>query len=180
MDNSPFARLSAELRNKIYEFVLVEIKPRVELHQFPSSNNLTKTCRQIRRESSLIFWSSNHFLEYDARDWDLIRIRAHPRCARTALLLNSLGKEVASCIKCLTLVLDVGILYKFHGLESGGKKLGEARAAERRETRVVKATDWGAHLQVQPILHALLDLGFKLRVVKGLAFDVWDVIMVEE
>lgn len=65
MDNSPFSRLSAELRNKIYIFTLVEEDP-IELaapsSDFKIRTALARTCRQLRQESLSLFYASNDFI----------------------------------------------------------------------------------------------------------------------
>lgn len=69
MDQSPFGKLAPELRNRIYELVLVEpdgiiIKSR--RHRRPSvtpavSCSLAAVCRQTRQECLPIFWGANRF-----------------------------------------------------------------------------------------------------------------------
>ncbi|KAK5131409.1 hypothetical protein LTR08_000945 [Meristemomyces frigidus] len=73
MENSPFGGLSAELRNKIWELVLVDDKE-FEIHRgkyaYSSSDHvleqrhllaLTATCKQIHHESTPMFYSLNAF-----------------------------------------------------------------------------------------------------------------------
>ncbi|KAF2723611.1 hypothetical protein K431DRAFT_301517 [Polychaeton citri CBS 116435] len=80
MDNSPFDRLSGELRNLIYEYALDAQDPivipspsRRRAHfpshiidiggtqAFPQSPPLAQTCRRIRNESLSIFFAANVF-----------------------------------------------------------------------------------------------------------------------
>lgn len=77
MDKSPLNKLSAELRNQIYEFALQKFDPiEIEIiaaapHSRRSSVHsnqdtracmaLTKTCKQIHKESTGIFYSVNTF-----------------------------------------------------------------------------------------------------------------------
>ena len=66
----PFVRLTPELRNRLYEMILV--KPEVidftdsgdhtELRTAVQHPALTRTCRQIRTESLAIFYELNTFL----------------------------------------------------------------------------------------------------------------------
>ena len=78
MDDSPFAKLPGELRTAIYELVLTRRDPitlscqrcsrgtkhqrRTHLHPLSTTLCLTQTCRQVRHESKLIFFSGNAFV----------------------------------------------------------------------------------------------------------------------
>lgn len=68
MDQSPFIRLPPELRDDIYEMVLVQDHP-IGISQPPDSKTsrvsfaaLLQTCHQIRNEAIAIFYSSNSFV----------------------------------------------------------------------------------------------------------------------
>lgn len=66
MDFSPFARLSPELRNKIYEHVFCSSNRfRVSLGPASGPNNaqspLTRTCRQMRQESLHMYLANTRF-----------------------------------------------------------------------------------------------------------------------
>ncbi|KAI7162190.1 hypothetical protein KC316_g11389 [Hortaea werneckii] len=77
METSPFARLSAELRNKIYSYALynpdgvwlehpsddLKLKPgwKLRIHASGNPTALAMTCRQIHAESGLLFYSINKF-----------------------------------------------------------------------------------------------------------------------
>ncbi|KAK5743940.1 hypothetical protein LTR17_002278 [Elasticomyces elasticus] len=77
MDNSPLSRIPAELRNRIYELVLLQPKP-ITLTNLPKLNAmepytcapylafqhptaLTMTCVAIHREASKLFYAINTF-----------------------------------------------------------------------------------------------------------------------
>lgn len=68
MENSPLARLPAELRTSIYETALVQEKPislskrPISKSEIPSFAALLQTCRQIRTEATAVFYSSKSFL----------------------------------------------------------------------------------------------------------------------
>lgn len=64
MDDSPLPRLPAELRNRIYELVLVEGTVEVFRHirKIWKSPALLHTSRQIRAEASSIYFGGNSFL----------------------------------------------------------------------------------------------------------------------
>ncbi|KAK4550303.1 hypothetical protein LTR36_003270 [Oleoguttula mirabilis] len=74
MDNSPLAKLPAELRNTIYEFAFYREAPiRIEMHGTPPTLRrcpnsadpdkhllaLPATCNEVRHESLLVFYASN-------------------------------------------------------------------------------------------------------------------------
>ena len=82
MDASPLGRLPAELRNRIYELVLIfptfiEIEPSSQhaerpkapelLGSNPNTFALVKTCKQVHSESSAIIYADNTF---DFSDWE--------------------------------------------------------------------------------------------------------------
>lgn len=63
MDASPFARLSPELRNLIYEFAFTasDNLKAVTLQNDRIQHGITKTCRQIRRETLTMYYSMTRF-----------------------------------------------------------------------------------------------------------------------
>ncbi|KAK5114558.1 hypothetical protein LTR85_010135 [Meristemomyces frigidus] len=106
MDNSPFARLPPELRNRIFDLALTRSNGcRIELDQMQNYNQLTRTCRQIRAETHAVFYSQNDFLvgsDYDNK-W-VCKFRE---------LLRLLGAEIVGRIKVLHIwdsCLLVGVL----------------------------------------------------------------------
>lgn len=61
MERSPLASLSPELRNHIYELSLYERRPVAISPEFSSEASLLRTCKQIREEAQLLFYSINDF-----------------------------------------------------------------------------------------------------------------------
>ncbi|TKA22826.1 hypothetical protein B0A50_07726 [Salinomyces thailandicus] len=57
MDASPLARLSGELRNHIYAFVLNNDGYAIKLQAGGTQHALTKTCRQVRHETLPMYYS---------------------------------------------------------------------------------------------------------------------------
>ncbi|CAK1366565.1 unnamed protein product [Cercospora beticola] len=68
MDKSPLGRLSAELRNEIYQLLVLADKPLAvcKNHSTPESSAtqppITRVCRQIREESLGMFYHGNIFI----------------------------------------------------------------------------------------------------------------------
>lgn len=56
MDHSPLGRLSAELRNMIYNYV--SIGHVAKLDKFKTDGALVQTCSEIRREARLLFFAT--------------------------------------------------------------------------------------------------------------------------
>lgn len=73
---SPFLNLPAELRNWIYEALLLEPEPitvaRPPLFKDWTAHPLLHTCRQIRNEGSQIYFSSNIFVPYRVAEIDFM------------------------------------------------------------------------------------------------------------
>ncbi|KAK4501803.1 hypothetical protein PRZ48_007612 [Zasmidium cellare] len=62
MDHSPLGKLSAELRNKIYAYVLPSDKPIPVIETSDGIQApLTRVCKQLREECLLFFYASNTF-----------------------------------------------------------------------------------------------------------------------
>ncbi|KAF2480888.1 hypothetical protein BDY17DRAFT_201991 [Neohortaea acidophila] len=63
MDNSPFARLSPELRNMIWKLAVTQNRPiSLDCYENPEPP-ITRVCEQIRQESIGLFYGGNIFLE---------------------------------------------------------------------------------------------------------------------
>ena len=58
MDDSPLNNLSAELRNRIYNFTIQATHP-AELYD--GDLNISRTCKQIRQESLMLYYSTTQF-----------------------------------------------------------------------------------------------------------------------
>lgn len=96
MENSPFARLSPELRNRIWELSIKDFGPRygvtidiVNMHKF---NGLTRTCRQTRAESRAMFYANNDFFVHVWNETDV---------ASVCRILQEIGPEALSCLQRL-------------------------------------------------------------------------------
>lgn len=61
MDKSILGRLSPELRNRIYELALFEQRPVSVSKNSWIEPALLRTCKQIREEAELLFYSTNDF-----------------------------------------------------------------------------------------------------------------------
>ncbi|KAK4539650.1 hypothetical protein LTR36_010476 [Oleoguttula mirabilis] len=107
MDKSPFAHLSAELRNRIYELALHDTYPDgIDLVWLDKHNALTRTCRQMRAESHIMFYHLNDFsVTVIGYRWDSRHQGYIPRgfMKRVAALLELLGPGILSSMKRLAL-----------------------------------------------------------------------------
>ncbi|KAK5684036.1 hypothetical protein LTS10_003900 [Elasticomyces elasticus] len=117
MDDSPFARLSPELRNAIYEAAF-NTEYAITLQDNAIQHGITRTCRQLRRETLHMYYS-------------LARFNAHLDDGPTAPLARWL--EVLGRDNCLLLrevnVWDMHMLNAtVHGLESTEKLLQSTTA----------------------------------------------------
>ena len=65
MENSPFRRLTRDVRDKIFEFALRHHSDIQEFNRHKYSSP-TRVCRQIRAEANPIFYSQNDFVH----KWD--------------------------------------------------------------------------------------------------------------
>lgn len=101
MDNSPLGRLSAELRNRIYQYTL-KIEPVCgrpwdrDVYLYPGNRDIlypiTRVCRQLRRETLAMYLSTTSF--------DTIYLDSDGHLVRW---LKALGPVSCSNIKCLRL-----------------------------------------------------------------------------
>ncbi|KAK5703961.1 hypothetical protein LTR97_002974 [Elasticomyces elasticus] len=117
MDDSPFARLSPELRNAIYEAAF-DTEFAITLQDNAIQHGITRTCRQLRRETLHMYYS-------------LARFNAHLDDGPTTPLARWL--EVLGRNNCLLLrevnVWDMHMLNAtLHGLESTQKLLQSTTA----------------------------------------------------
>ncbi|KAK5122037.1 hypothetical protein LTR85_004283 [Meristemomyces frigidus] len=89
MENSPLARLAPELRNRIYELVF-EGENVVSMDTAKNLNHpLTMTCRQVRDESLLMYYSATRFRFFGRSS------------GRLRKWLRALGREACASIKAL-------------------------------------------------------------------------------
>lgn len=172
MDNSPFGRLSAELRNRIYELVLVH-KSVIPLENSFRANNLARTCHQMRCETTVMFWASNRFLiclysrrynfDLDANHAQNISIAV--KVGRFPILL---GKDIVSSIMSLHIIPVAKVnRLEIYGAQDGKVNLSDTRSSWDNEVTDVTSADlWVS--EHRPIVQALLDLGLEVREIRGL------------
>ena len=178
MDHSPLGRLSAELRNKISQLVLVHDQP-LNLADAPQNNSLTKTCRQMRHEISAMFWGSNDFFyELTVRPrWagGYNSVVDHDGNQRSVRPLRILGSEMLSCMQCLTVTIRgyPGLELRIYGLKTGKARLEKVRNDVPRDK--YRKLDM-ERLPLGFVLQALIDIGLNLL---SRAFPNHEVVMVE-
>ena len=176
MDNSHFGRLSAELRNKIYELALTR-NTWIFLEDISSANQLTKTCRQMRREAAIMFWASNRFwtrlswldnpsfdFDFDTHGW-MTNVRPAEKVGR---LLSLLGMDKVSSIKRLDITPASGISQlEIYGAQDDKVNLSQTRSSwDNVVTDVLSVDLWVS--EYRPIVKALLDMGLEVRETRGL------------
>ena len=159
MDNSPLGGLSAELRNMISEFALIDTKP-INLRHVHNSNGLTQTCRQMRREAHIMFWASNTF------DYYLEYFSAAKGPERA---LAALGIDTLSQIKSMTFRSLHGasgghhLRMNVYGFESGkiekAKAKGQHFGSWAKLPEGWRSSGWG----FDPVIEIFKNMGFSLR-----------------
>ena len=148
MDKSPLSRLSPELRNNIYERALFERRPVSISKNFWTEPALLRTCKQIREEAELLFYSMNNFTcvtnVYDD----------HALCL--AQWLGNGPKLKLALIKSLTLSIEVpgsGENWRFgdqktlhqENYEALTKALHRSTFGRRRTEQVLRCSVNGKH-----------------------------------
>ncbi|KAF7191047.1 hypothetical protein HII31_07562 [Pseudocercospora fuligena] len=104
MDQSPFFRLSPELRNLVYEYALTQSDgPADLLEQQPG---LTMTCRKIRQECLLLHYSLNIF-ELEAPN---NTSQALVNCLRSSILHTSIGAAKVRSMPKLNVIYHLSSL----------------------------------------------------------------------
>lgn len=150
MDKSPLARLPPELRNRIYEFAFTlplaknyrSLSDHIKEH-----NGLTRTCRQLRSESRLLFFRLNHF-------WVCICLNADYEDGRR--VLKALGAYVVSRIGSVRSCSGVTITPNVRGVQcSELKRMNAARTPENR------------------LLEVYAELGLEVREMRPGRWTVW-------
>lgn len=140
MDQSPFNKLSAELRNCIYDEVLAsEKRSVVDINTKQAAQPaITRVCRQMRDETLLLFYSSGTFYAHLILDWK----RSY---SKYAVALNEwLLDTSAAChqsVPCLALTLQTGqspMWWLEHDLRLLGKMLRHAGYQSHRLRTIVK------------------------------------------
>lgn len=95
MESSPFAKLSPELRNEIYELALRSNRTTLELRDMKNYNGLTQTCRQIRTECQAMLYALNNFAF----------TTSNRRLAKFCAFLEALGPTVIPQLRSLRLLI---------------------------------------------------------------------------
>ena len=99
-----FLKLSAELRNKIYELVLIAEEPiridRMNMLQFGRGPALFEVSKQVRIEALSIFYGGNEFCFSMNKHIDQTRFQS---TSEPKAWIRRLGPEKAGLIKSLTL-----------------------------------------------------------------------------
>ena len=95
MDKSPFAKLSPELRNQVYELVLQSNRATLELRDMKTYNGLTQTCRQIRAESQPMLYAQNKFAF----------TTSNTQLAKFCAFLEAVGPAIIPQIRSLRLLI---------------------------------------------------------------------------
>ncbi|KAF2168602.1 hypothetical protein M409DRAFT_21348 [Zasmidium cellare ATCC 36951] len=93
--SSPPLKLSAELRNLVYEYALTKT---AAVDFTASAPPLTRTCRQLREESLLLYYSLNDFVLRVPRDQCPVYVE---RFAASHFSATLLGREILATIKHL-------------------------------------------------------------------------------
>ncbi|KAK4898469.1 hypothetical protein LTR27_004066 [Elasticomyces elasticus] len=153
MDDSPFARLSGELRNSIYEAAF-DTEFAITLQDNAIQHGITRTCRQLRRETLHMYYS-------------LARFNAHLDDGPTAPLARWL--EVLGRDNCLLLrevnVWDMHMLNAtLHGLEST-EKLLRSTTAEGKKFVLQPTGSWllNSGWYLKHLVVTLHHLGLEIR-----------------
>lgn len=135
MEHSPLATLPPELRNRIYELVIINAKPiRVSsTHHHGRTKTwkppgLLRTCRQIAAEATAAYYSRNTFTSQDTSDlgcedslflWFLSLPEAKQAMVRWTRLEVAGGsidrpKATRKHIRCRTLLRDADVAISPH------------------------------------------------------------------
>lgn len=91
MDKSQLARLSPELRNHIYELCLRDNQGSIQICDVGEYNQLTQTCRQVRSETQVLFYTLNDFHTAVRND----------QLERFCTFLQAIGPDVLSQVRAL-------------------------------------------------------------------------------
>ncbi|KAK3667600.1 hypothetical protein LTR22_001415 [Elasticomyces elasticus] len=158
MEHSPLAKLPAELRNRIYAFVLSPrgVDAGVWEPITPISNPLTHVCRQIRQETLLMdcatihLWSDDHYF----RDLHIKHIEGWMR---------SVGPQACSHVRDWdNCILSVAYL-KERNPAAAEAVLAATCSSKAKETTIVKPDEEG----FQAIVETLAHMGVSMCAVKG-------------
>ncbi|KAK5134782.1 hypothetical protein LTR08_006157 [Meristemomyces frigidus] len=120
MDASPFSKLSAELRNRIWEYAVSgDLPVMITTWRDPDSVSttfrdykepaLSATCKQIRSKTRLMYYSHNNFqVELGDHGWiRLIRPTDLQGPAHVKTWLDAMDPEVHAATRSLTISINV-------------------------------------------------------------------------
>lgn len=161
METSPFARLSAELRNRVYHFTPedtysdLEITLPLKRHTFKRSIALTQTCRQIRSETRTMFYINRSI------DMDLLR---KSDVVKLCSLLGTLGSGIVGRLHSVRIhvynwgLFPVTTSIDFIFAEIEGRPM---RGADERSTPLGVLNDWGCRAQSE-VFETLVAMGVRV------------------
>lgn len=96
MDNSPFALLSPELRNMIWKLAVTQNGPTYLGFREKPEPPITRVCKQIREESTYVFYSEGTFVV--CLDFHSVRARA-----RLTRWYQAIGPDKCALVNCLVI-----------------------------------------------------------------------------
>ena len=177
MDASPFRKLPAELRNRIYEFALQQTasvaicmrssSPKLQPLRFRNLLALTTTCKEIREQASGILYAVNHF-ELIAEPVALLgKADAGLKFVEFKFSLHkwirSIGQRSSSSLRHVE--LDVGLIRR--RIWSRGQVFRQhieillsALADPRTDVTLTMTVDWSRY---HPTLQKEFDVSLPLR-----------------
>lgn len=154
MERSPFAKLSPELRNQIYELVLRSNRATLELRDIKTYNGLTQTCRQIRAESQPMLYAQNKFAF----------TTSNTKLEKFSAFLEAIGAEIIPQIRSLRLLIIQRVPCRGEPLQCSQNI--EIRGAETAEVKLEKA---GKYHGIRPsgveavLYETLVKMGLQVR-----------------
>lgn len=167
MDESPLSRLSAEVRNQIYECALADQKipcaysdswkDYISRRSFKIAAALTQTCSQVRKESRLIFYARNSFITTEYLREAVVHPELVPRVTRS---VRSMGPEALEVIKDLS-VGDSKRGVDIRGLRSSGTE-GKGQVEVSFSGYRVREAPWQC-IMCKPVIEALRNMGLDVK-----------------
>lgn len=170
MDKSPLNRLSAELRNRIYDLVFEE---NFDLHITSprDSHNLqhplTRTCRQIREETIFVYLSRTKFeaitLSSDYEERTAILTYNMEKTERLIKWMKAQGPAQLKAIKCLQIFhFDWTFVVSDPGFRGG--TLTRSKTDTEGEIRELCLDETG--ISGKEFLQIYVEMGLTLRITK--------------
>ncbi|KAK5698982.1 hypothetical protein LTR97_006631 [Elasticomyces elasticus] len=177
MEHSPLAKLPAELRNRIYAFVLSPrgVDAGVWEPITPISNPLTHVCRQIRQETlsmdcaTIHLWSDDHYF----RDLHIKHIEGWMR---------SVGPQACSHVRDWDNCISSVAYLKERNPAAAEAVLAATCSSKAKETTIVKPDEegfqvhgldflpecfWEPYSRIQAIVETLAHMGVSMCAVKA-------------